>query len=310
MIAITIPNVVTGYLSITTLQKVAQPLSTVPGNISEISTKTELNASANDIQFYDEVLTQSARNYAFTQDTQWKDRYNAEVTNLDSAISSALTIGGEADETYFTETKSANDALVAMELSAIELVDNGQPDQAVQILESDEYWKQKAIYSQGISGYVEHTSTLQGATIQNITENIDDAVEETDSVVKKYIPITIAVVATSVLLGVSLGLIAAYLIIKPIANIQKAAKEISRGNLKIRAVVKSADELGSLARSFNTMAEKIQELKQNLEKKIHTRTSELEKLNSYFVGREVKMVELKKRIAELETSKSGTIAKR
>ena len=58
-------------------------------------------------------------------------------------------------------------------------------------------------------------------------------------------------------------------ILSPLRELQQAARDISGGSLERRAGVRSRDEIGTLARSFNEMADNIYSLKlENMEKKL------------------------------------------
>ncbi len=65
-------------------------------------------------------------------------------------------------------------------------------------------------------------------------------------------------------IGVAVTLAGAYfcirLVLKPIHQLNRGVEEISLGNLKYRVATASEDELGRLARSFNEMSERIQEM--------------------------------------------------
>jgi len=115
-------------------------------------------------------------------------------------------------------------------------------------------------------------------------------------------------------------------------KIIEGIKEVSKGNLDFKIETKSRDELGELASYFNEMTQQLkqtksalEETKETLEIKISARTKELEELaetregiieqrtkelqerleelEKFYqlaVGRELKMIELKKRIKELK----------
>lgn len=126
---------------------------------------------------------------------------------------------------------------------------------------------------------------------------------------------------------------------KNISVISKAAVEVAKNNLTIRVNIDSKDEIGYLAKVFNDMLDNIRDaqkkireveikLKENnlsLERRIHERTddlvklkndlemvvfertkelqeklAELEKFKELTVGRELKMIELKKKLEELK----------
>ena len=94
---------------------------------------------------------------------------------------------------------------------------------------------------------------------------------------------------------------------KPITKVTEIASEYSKGNLDKKINIKSQDEIGALASAFENMAESLKNQQNNLENLILQRTKdldkkikELEKYKKVTVGRELKMVELKKKIKGLE----------
>lgn len=66
----------------------------------------------------------------------------------------------------------------------------------------------------------------------------------------------------------------------PLADITTAAEAITAGNLEPRVPVRRDDELGSLARSFNTMAEQVSLSHHRLEDQVAERTRALEETNA------------------------------
>lgn len=135
-----------------------------------------------------------------------------------------------------------------------------------------------------------------------------------------------------VLVGSGMTFLLATRIIKPIQSLTKGAEEISKGNLDQRIEAKTEGEIKELAETFNRMAENLQqsrqrleETKKSLEVQVKARTKELRKLNKGLeqrvqertqelrkridelerfhrlaMGRELRMIELKKKIKELE----------
>jgi len=98
-------------------------------------------------------------------------------------------------------------------------------------------------------------------------------------------------------------------VINPIKVLQKGMKKIGGGELDYKIKIKRRDEIGDLAFGLNEMAEELKESYEFLEKKVAERThqlnlkvKELEKFRKFAVGREIKMVELKKEIKRLEES--------
>jgi nitrogen fixation/metabolism regulation signal transduction histidine kinase len=98
-------------------------------------------------------------------------------------------------------------------------------------------------------------------------------------------------------------------LVQPIEKLSVAAKEIAAGNMEVtmdNTLLDQKDEVGTLSDSFKTMVETIKAKITELNKSkmaLENSNEELGKLNSYMVGREMKMVELKGKISELEKTK-------
>jgi GAF domain-containing protein/HAMP domain-containing protein len=73
-----------------------------------------------------------------------------------------------------------------------------------------------------------------------------------------------------------IALLASNFFTSPIVQLTNVAEKISAGDFSQKANVRSNDEIGVLGRTFNTMTTQIQELIENLEKRVETRTAELE----------------------------------
>lgn len=64
----------------------------------------------------------------------------------------------------------------------------------------------------------------------------------------------------AILLGIFIAIVQSLRITSPILRLAGTAEKIAAGDLETRATVKSKDEIGLLARSFNNMAERIRDL--------------------------------------------------
>lgn len=121
-----------------------------------------------------------------------------------------------------------------------------------------------------------------------------------------------------------------YAILRPIYELARAGKELVDGKAKKIISLTQYDEFKILKDLFNNLAEKIdttqksvsdidvqkekefERLKQTLEERVAQQTKELEekiqaleKFQQLTIDRELKMIELKKRIAELESKSSS-----
>jgi len=135
-------------------------------SIRDLETASRLRELALLIDYYDEVLTQSARNYAFTHDKKWERRYRESEPKLIATLEEALEKGDRIDKEFLERIDKTNLKLVEMEYRSIELVNNGQNRQAIDILESTQYRQQKKIYNQNLKAYVQRRGqALSGALL-------------------------------------------------------------------------------------------------------------------------------------------------
>ena len=109
-------------------------------------------------------------------------------------------------------------------------------------------------------------------------------------------------------IGLLLGFFIANSLSKPIVNLKNIVHKIGEGNLDVKIDVKSNDEIGDLALNFKAMAKNLKNNQENLENQVTERTrdlndkiKELERFKELTVGRELKMIELKKQMRELKT---------
>jgi methyl-accepting chemotaxis protein len=132
------------------------------------------------------------------------------------------------------------------------------------------------------------------------------------------------IIAYSVLLIVIISVLLLalnYILIEPLNKLISGLREISSGNMDYIISINSGDEYEEAATVFNNMAKDINRVnhelrtkKEDLEKQVIERTAELEKskkdlelkltelegMNNLMVGRELKMIELKKEIDDLK----------
>lgn len=101
-------------------------------------------------------------------------------------------------------------------------------------------------------------------------------------------------------------------VITPILQLVHIVEKIISSGFseKIKVEVKSKDEIGKLADAFNAMIFRLKQTYATLEEKVEEKTielgekvGELEKMNKLMVGREIRMIELKKEIENIKAHK-------
>lgn len=107
------------------------------------------------------------------------------------------------------------------------------------------------------------SSVLNGEIIELIYEIIDvqeQNIQETRNEIEKYqsgiITLMIIITIFSIVLGLTISYLISRSIAKPVGKVTTALEEIAQGNLTIQPIqIKNRDEIGVMAKSFNTMLE-------------------------------------------------------
>lgn len=101
----------------------------------------------------------------------------------------------------------------------------------------------------------------------------------------------------------------------PIKKLTEGANRIAGGNLDVRITVRTRDEMGQLAQSFNEMARKLRHSHQNLEGKVRMRTEELEQMvkeldatAKLLVRRDFELLHLNDELQEIDKAKSHFVS--
>ncbi len=110
--------------------------------------------------------------------------------------------------------------------------------------------------------------------------------------------ILLAMIA-AVLLAVLAGWLMSRQIAKPIRQLAGASEKVAQGDLSLSVELKSSDEIGILAHSFNQMIlslrksrDELQQWGKNLERKVKQRTADLEQKSRELAGANVRLEEM------------------
>jgi len=92
--------------------------------------------------------------------------------------------------------------------------------------------------------------------------------------------------------------------LKPIKELAKITEKVAQGKYETLKILKTGDEIEDLSREIKEMANNLIKINEDAEKKIKENSQDLEKTISYMAKREIKMIELKKKIADSENKNS------
>ncbi|MEM3064633.1 MAG: ATP-binding protein [Candidatus Nitrosotenuis sp.] len=251
IMAVTMPNGVIGFLKVNnTLSQIENDLNR---SLEDLKTASRLNNLASDMRYLDEVLTQSARNYAFTADPKWSEIYFEAEPQLDKTIRDAILIGAQEEKTFFDSVDVANRKLVALEHAAIDLVREGKSEEAIMILEGQEYWENKKLFKTALEKYAQSKGlayneifAVSTSKLERSTNNIKAILVDAESLLYFGIPVLL-------MIAVALSYAIARNISKPIDSLKNATEKITKGNYDVPLETNRDDEIGDLSRRLESM---------------------------------------------------------
>jgi signal transduction histidine kinase len=253
-LAIAMWAAVIGHVSLYQLSRISTPLSKdIPGSLESMNKTTSLEGFAQAIRYYDEVATQAVRNYAFTQDKKWEQRYNDAKSEFDSMVTEAIDKGAQINRGLLLSVKEANLALVEMENTSIGFVNNGMAEEAINILESSQYWDQKKIQELNLEDYARRRGAEFDEARANSNRTVSLTMKRTQNITEYSRRLVSIFTIIALVLALSSGFIIARSIYIPLQKLKAAATETGKGNLDTKIEIKSTDEIGRVAASFNKM---------------------------------------------------------
>ncbi|GGA89572.1 hypothetical protein GCM10011369_34700 [Neiella marina] len=107
-----------------------------------------------ELKYLDEVLTSSVLSYTFSGEDKWLARYQQYEPALEALLNKLLANPLDEHAQLIQSIETANRQLVAMENDTIEKVQRGQRQQAMGVLNSDEYRHFKALYMENLLAYI------------------------------------------------------------------------------------------------------------------------------------------------------------
>ena len=189
------------------LSEITKPLNNeIPETFESLSLSSEMDTHALNIRYYDEVMRQSVRNYAFTGDLVWKDRYYDTVASLDYEIEQAIVKGDSVDAAFFDNVQFANKQLIDIETRSLFAVINDDQTTAIELLDSSEYENYKQVYKMGLQNYADRHELSYEDSILSANQIIDKIAKSTNeklvSGTTVIMIIVVSVIAASVVLGI------------------------------------------------------------------------------------------------------------
>jgi signal transduction histidine kinase len=301
-LAIAMWAAVVGHISLYQLSLISTPLSKdIPGSLASMNEKTYLEDFAQAMRYHDEVATQAVRNYAFTQDKKWEQRYRDAKSEFNSVVTEMIDKRSERNRGLLLSLNEANLVLEQMENSSIGFVNNGMVNEAINILESSRYLDQKKIQEQNLENYANKSRIELNKAFADSNRIVSSAMKRTQNITDYSRRLVTIFTIIALVLALGSGFIISRSIYIPLQKLKAAAVETGKGNLDTKIEIKSTDEIGRVAASFDKMIDDLKKTTtsiDNLSREITDRKRAEEKANLACEELEKANIELKEMQSE------------
>ena len=189
--------------------------------------------------------------------------FNAELNNLEAAVAAR---GGSST--------GENELIIGRLRSWSEQLNNTTQEILTHAL--DEQWQEATLLRQDDLATAQHRFDQNLAALSTTTErDVRTALAETQEVQALTERSWIALSAVALLFAFLLGSAIISSVLRPVEVLTESAEKLAAGQLDERVALARRDELGKLANSFNTMAERLQRYYAELEERVADRTKAL-----------------------------------
>jgi PAS domain S-box-containing protein len=215
-----------------------------------VDIQLKLNELADEIRYYDVVLTDNVRAYLI--DPQNEVEYNAYFQNagaLDNAIAGAKALAATEDLAIFDNIDVVNAELIAIEEN---LLAEPDIDSAVSLYRG-RYGELKDIYSNNVELFFSRRNIA-------LKQSIDEMFAE----INQAILIASGLLATMVIAGIALAAFEGNNIANPVVKMIGVAQRMAEGDLQQDIDISSQDEIGTLARALREMGVSLEHRQQDL----------------------------------------------
>jgi len=277
------------------------------GDTTQAQYEADIASLSQNVYTYEQsfnALVNAYKNKGFDSNTDYEYQMRDAVLGIDTYLSSG-PIGVESinitflririsEKNYLADAAQAyaNDihALIPVFKNQIEVSTRYQPDEKTDMLshvdayvtafdELVELDKQIAFNNKAVTDSalaVESLTTkIEGLGTQLATDSISAARTNSTQTFTLSVITVLIVLAVSILLAVTLS----QQLTRPIFSLTRVAQEISAGKFDMQAQVESADEIGTLAQTFNDMTGQLQGALESLDhraKELEEQTVQLE----------------------------------
>ncbi len=184
LVAIVIAAAVGGYFLLVNKQQQVT-LGLVQNGVSktaqDVISISQVDRTVLLLQFSEEVLSQSIRNYAETGDQKWRARYDLALPRFDRAVQELRDANQTSQRPELTSLIQSSERLAVIIKGAMNLVDAGQKTEAVALLDDSQYAGEKHIFENNLNDYTnnrnQQVTTILGS-YDSATAQVQEAIKE------------------------------------------------------------------------------------------------------------------------------------
>jgi len=178
-------------------------------------------------------------------------KWTAEIDKLDEEVDTFLAtyppiIVSESERKFYEQYQTTWSEYKEIRAKVLTLSAAFSKDAASE-LQRTELAAKLAVILEAIEGLT-HENEMQAKESYEFSQDLASKLQTTN----------IAIVSAGLVLGFLLGWVISRMVANGLANILKAAQDLGAGNLTARSSVTTQDDIGSLAKVFNEMGEKIE----------------------------------------------------
>lgn len=260
----------------------------------------ELSTLFQQLSYYDEALTDIARNYVYITDPNLKNKYYDITEKINLTLEKINSRSNSDTRELFVLTSKTNNELQKKEEAAIALAEQGRKSDALALLDSNDYSKQKDILSSIIKKYYKFEGENINGSVENSLEELKILNKDISKIITLNAILVILLLLTTIFLVFVIYFFVYYYILKRIFSLSIVARAVSYGDKTKRSTDIGKDEIGQLAKDVNLMIDQSNFTNSEIDKQVIERTENLEKITRLITTRELKMKEMKKKIYDLE----------
>jgi PAS domain S-box-containing protein len=215
-------------------------------SFTEFEEKNNEFKSAQQTLFESKELTDTVKRYILTRDSKWERNHKKKVNDFEEELTKLKVLFWDHEnKTLIDQIQNARDNLTGTELLIMAKVRAGETSQAALLF--DQKYENRTLKLEKIIGIiVDDSKTKTHALLNQNKSSISNA--------QKVVFFSVFFLSIFVTLIIGITTLA---ISRQIGSLVKTSRAIAGGDLTRRAEVKSKNEIGQLATSFNFMLDKL-----------------------------------------------------